>query len=72
MIIGKFIQHGEVYAGSIYGMGWRVPFVTFTPVPAKQGNAPDFVVHGAPSEEESFGACELGAAWAKTNKAGKP
>ena len=36
----------------------------------KQGNSPDFVVFGAPSEED--GEFELGAAWAKTSKAGKP
>ena len=69
MIIGKFTQHGDGYAGSIYGVGWSAPFVTFTAAPAKQGNSPDFVVHGAPSEED--GEFELGAAWAKTSKAGK-
>jgi uncharacterized protein (DUF736 family) len=71
MIIGKFKQHDDTYAGSIYGLGWRVPFVTFTPAPAKQGNGPDFVVHGAPSEAESIEATELSAAWKRTSKKGR-
>ena len=41
----------------------------FSPVSAKQGNGPDFVVFGAPCEDEP--ASELGAAWTKTSKAGK-
>ena len=69
MIIGKFTQQDEVYAGSLYGIGLACRFVTFSPVPAKHGNGPDFVVHGAPSEED--GEFEIGAAWAKTSKAGK-
>ena len=37
----------------------------------KHGDSqPDFVVLGAPSEED--GEFEFGAAWAKTSKAGKP
>jgi uncharacterized protein (DUF736 family) len=70
MIIGNFKQHGDVYAGSLYGMALNVAYVTLSPVPAKQGNGPDFVVLGAPSEEDR--GSELGAAWAKTSKAGKP
>jgi uncharacterized protein (DUF736 family) len=71
MIIGNFKQHGDdLYAGSVYGMVLNVAYVTFSPVPAKQGNGPDFVVLGAPSEEDEV--CELGAAWKKTSKAGKP
>jgi uncharacterized protein (DUF736 family) len=68
MVIGKFTQ---VYAGSIYSIGLAIPYVVFSPVPAKLGDSqPDFVVLGSPSEEdEEF---ELGAAWAKTSKAGKP
>jgi uncharacterized protein (DUF736 family) len=71
MMIGKFTQQGEVYAGSIYGIGFAIPHVVFSPVPAKLGDSqPDFVVLGSPSEED--GEFELGAAWAKTSKAGKP
>ena len=72
MIIGKFKQQDDGYAGSIYGLGLESAVCHLQPVPAKQGNGPDFVVLGAPSEEESFEATELGAAWAKTSKAGKP
>jgi uncharacterized protein (DUF736 family) len=68
MIIGKFIQQGEVYAGNLYGIGFTIPHVVFGPVSAKQGNGPDFVVTGAPQEDKP--ATELGAAWAKTSKAG--
>jgi len=71
MIIGKFTQQDAVYAGIIYGIGFNIPYVVFSPVPAKHGDSqPDFVVFGAPSEED--GEFELGAAWAKTSKAGKP
>jgi uncharacterized protein (DUF736 family) len=69
MIIGKFTQKGEVYAGNLYGIGFAIPYVEFSPVSAKQGNSPDFVVFGAPCEDEP--ASELGAAWTKTSKAGK-
>ena len=69
MIIGKFTQKGEVYAGNLYGIGFAIPYVVFSPVSAKQGNGPDFVVFGAPHEDEP--ASELGAAWTKTSKAGK-
>ncbi len=70
MIIGKFTQDEDGYAGSLYGIGLACQFVTFSPVPAKLGNGPDFVVFGAPSEED--GEFELGAAWSKTSKKGKP
>ena len=68
MIIGKFTQQGDVYAGSLYGIGFMVRHVVFSPVSAKQGNGPDFVVTGAPFGDEP--ATQLGAAWAKTSKAG--
>jgi hypothetical protein len=52
MMIGKFNQQGDVYTGSIYGLGFNVPYVVFSPIPAKQGNSsPDFVVLGALSEK---------------------
>jgi uncharacterized protein (DUF736 family) len=74
MMIGKFREHEDLYAGSLYGLGFAVPFVLFSPVPAKIGNGPDFIVMGAESEEEgdATGCAELGAAWSKTSKAGKP
>jgi uncharacterized protein (DUF736 family) len=68
MIIGKFTQQGEVYTGNFYGIGFTVPHVVFRPVTAKQSNGPDFMVTGAPHKDEP--ATELGAAWAKTSKAG--
>lgn len=71
MMIGKFRQQDSGgYTGSIYGVGFSVPFVVLTAVSAKQGNAPDFVVFGSSSEEA--GEFEIGAAWKKTSKAGKP
>src|SRR3954454_21498853 len=69
MIIGKFTQKGEVYAGNLYGIGFAIEHVVFSPVSAKQGNGPDFVVFGATHEDEP--EIELGAAWAKISKAGK-
>jgi uncharacterized protein (DUF736 family) len=69
MIIGKFTQQGDVYAGNLYGIGFMVRHVVFCPVSAKQGNSPDFIVTGAPHEDEP--ETQLGAAWAKTSKAGK-
>ena len=48
MIIGKFTQQGEVYAGNLYGIGFAIPHIVFSPVSAKQGNGPDFVITGAP------------------------
>jgi uncharacterized protein (DUF736 family) len=36
--------------------------VTFTPMPVKRGNEPDFVV----TNDDGAGGFEAGAAWAKT------
>ena len=71
MIIGTFNKRGdEIFAGSIGGIGFNVPYVVFTPaVGEKTGNRPDFAAHGGRSEEE--GTFELGAAWRKTSKKGK-
>ena len=68
MMIGKFTQADEGYIGSIRCLGLDMAEVTISPVPAKQGNGPDFVIIGANLEHEF----ELGAAWAKTSKDGKP
>jgi len=68
MMIGKFTQEGEGYDGRLHTMGCSLSVVRFSPVPAKQGNGPDFVVIGW-TEDAEF---ELGAAWAKISKAGKP
>jgi uncharacterized protein (DUF736 family) len=70
MMIGNFRQQGDLYTGSIYGLGFNVPYVVFSPVPAKQGNGPDFVVLGAISEDDG-GEFEIGAAWKKTSKKGR-
>jgi uncharacterized protein (DUF736 family) len=69
MIIGKYTQQGEIYAGNLYGIGFAIPHVVVSPVSAKQGKGPDFVVFGAPHEDDP--ETELGAAWVKTSKAGK-
>lgn len=69
MKIGKFTQDGDGYTGSINTAGLSIAYVTFSPMPIKQGSGPDFVVL-ADGEGEQF---ELGAAWAKTSgKTGKP
>lgn len=68
MIIGKFTQNGSGYTGSIATAGLAIADVNFTPVPAKRGDGPDFVVLGD-TRSENF---ELGAAWAKTSKKDKP
>src|SRR5271170_6463726 len=67
MMIGKFTQNGDGYTGSIHHMGLSLPAVTFSPMPIKQGNGPDFVVIGATIGAEF----EIGAAWKKTSKKGK-
>jgi uncharacterized protein (DUF736 family) len=70
MIIGKFRQQDDAaYAGILYGIGLACPYVTFSPIRAKVGNGPDFVVLGTPPEDS--GDFELGAAWRKTSKKGK-
>jgi uncharacterized protein (DUF736 family) len=70
MVIGKFTQQGDVYTGRLYSIGFACEYVTFSPVPAKLGKGPDFVVLGVPFEQDES-EFELGAAWAKTSKAGK-
>jgi len=67
MIIGNFTQQEHGYIGSIRTAGLAVADVTFSPVPAKSGSGPDFVVLGAGDD----GQFEIGAAWAKTSKKGK-
>src|SRR5258708_6253005 len=68
MIIGKFTQQDDHYAGSVYGIGINVPFAVFQPA-QKTGNGPDFIVYGGCSEED--GTFEVGAAWRKTSKKGR-
>jgi uncharacterized protein (DUF736 family) len=67
MKIGTFTQQEQGYIGYIDTAGLRVADVTFSPMPVKQGSGPDFVILAA-GDNEQF---ELGAAWAKTSKAGK-
>jgi uncharacterized protein (DUF736 family) len=70
MKIGNFTQQEHGYIGGIRTAGLAVADVTFSPVVAKLGaGQPDYVVLGAGDDGEQF---ELGAAWAKTSKAGKP
>src|ERR1700733_5078503 len=71
MIIGKFVQQDDSYNGSIFGLGFAGRDVTFSPVPAKLGNGPDFVVLTTPWEGDA-GEFELGAAWRKTSRKDKP
>jgi uncharacterized protein (DUF736 family) len=69
MVTGKFTQQGDGYSGRLFGLGFGCRDVTFSPVLAKLGNGPDFVVLARPADDaEEF---EIGAAWAKTSKAGK-
>jgi hypothetical protein len=45
MMIGKFTQAADgCFEGDIIGLGLKLASITFSPVPAKQGNGPDFVV----------------------------
>ena len=69
MMIGKFIQGDDGYIGSIQCLGLDMAEVTISPVPAKQGNGPDFAVVGKYALRHD--AFELGAAWARTSKEGK-
>jgi uncharacterized protein (DUF736 family) len=69
MMIGTFTQEGEGYTGQITSFALHVSGMTFSPVPVKQGNGPDFIVTGHTAEGKTF---EIGAAWTKTSKAGKP
>jgi len=68
MMIGKFTQHDNSYTGSINTAGLSIPEATFSPVPVKRGDGPDFVVLGTVLGEDF----ELGAAWSKTSKKDKP
>jgi uncharacterized protein (DUF736 family) len=68
MKIGTFTQQEDGYTGLIDTAGLRVADVTFSPMPVKQGSGPDFIILAA-GDDDSF---EVGAAWKKTSKAGKP
>jgi uncharacterized protein (DUF736 family) len=68
MIIGKFTQQEDGFIGWINTAGLGLADVRFSPMPVKQGNGPDFIVLGT----GDTGDFELGAAWAKTSKKGKP
>ena len=85
MKIGTFTKDGDGYTGSICTAGLSIAEVTFGPSPVKQGSGPDFVVLAdddarskrptnlKPREFRLIAfAFELGAAWAKTSKKGKP
>jgi uncharacterized protein (DUF736 family) len=68
MIIGKFTQQDDGFIGWINTASLGIADVRFSSVPVKQGNGPDFIVLGTGDN----GQFELGAAWAKTSKKGKP
>jgi uncharacterized protein (DUF736 family) len=68
MKIGTFTKDGTTYIGRIFGREWRGMSVTLTEVPEKKGNGPDYVAFA----HDDAGAFEIGAAWRKTSKAGKP
>src|SRR6516165_2138935 len=65
MMIGKFTSNGNGYSGSIGSLSLDLADVTVTPVAAKQGSGPDFVLVTA---KDNF---EIGAGWKKISKAGK-
>jgi uncharacterized protein (DUF736 family) len=69
MMIGKFSQDADGYVGDIIGLGLNVASITFSPVPAKQGSGPDFVVLGNDEQNREY---EVGAAWKRQSKSGKP
>lgn len=74
MMIGKFTAEGEGYQGWIEALALRVEGVRITPMLAKQGAGPDYVVSAYTDGEEpsDIDIYELGAAWKKTSKKGKP
>jgi uncharacterized protein (DUF736 family) len=74
MLIGKFTAEGDGYKGWIEAFALKVDGVRIMPMTAKLGAGPDYVVSGEtdadmPEEIETY---ELGAAWKKTSKKGKP
>jgi uncharacterized protein (DUF736 family) len=69
MIIGHFTQQEHGYIGTICTAGFAVADVTFSPVPAKSGSGPDFVLLGAGDDGHQF---EIGAAWRKTSRKDRP
>ena len=69
MMIGKFEENNDGYSGEINCLALHVPAVVFNPMPIKQGSVPDFVVASSTEAGEDY---EIGAAWKKTSKDGKP
>jgi uncharacterized protein (DUF736 family) len=67
MIIGKFSEAEDGYRGVITALALHLDDIIFSPVPVKQGEGPDFIVLA--NESEPY---EIGAAWKKTSKTGKP
>jgi uncharacterized protein (DUF736 family) len=77
MMIGKFMVEGDGYTGQLDALGLTVSGMTFSPVKDKQGGGPDFIVigYGDPPEDPfdtGVNSYEVGAAWKKTSKKGKP
>jgi uncharacterized protein (DUF736 family) len=70
MMIGQFSQDGDGYVGDMIGLGLKVASITFSPVPARQGSGPDFVVLGNDEDGRQY---EITAAWKRVSeKKGKP
>lgn len=76
MIIGRFTQEGDSYEGSIETLALTAHGVSIEPATGKQGNKPDYNVLASTHEAALGGypvrSSEIGAAWKKTSKAGKP
>jgi uncharacterized protein (DUF736 family) len=74
MLIGKFTEEGEGYQGWIEAFALKVDGVRIMPMTAKMGAGPDYAViaytDGDMLDENEI--YELGAAWKKTSKKGKP
>lgn len=71
MMIGSFREYDNGYTGSIFSIALCIGFVAISRTPAKSSTkGPDYVVLAAPSEED--GEFEIGAAWDRVSKAGKP
>jgi uncharacterized protein (DUF736 family) len=66
MLIGTFTEAEDGYRGVITALALHVDDVIFSPVPVKQGDGPDFIVLANDT------LYEIGAAWKKTSKNGKP
>jgi uncharacterized protein (DUF736 family) len=81
MMIGKFKPEGDGYTGQLDALGLTVSCMTFCPVKDKQGGGPDFIIYGYgdhpedpfdPEANTGVNTYEVGAAWKKTSRRGRP